>query len=226
MFQYFLRIHRFLSYQLFYPILLSSGLALSIYLVRIIFSGSYLVYANLVWNLFLAWIPYLFSMLVAVLHRNLPKQWWWLIFPGLFWLVFFPNAPYLVTDFLHLEKRAYIPIWYDILLLASFSWTGVFLAITSLRTMQAVVKDYLGLFASWIFAGFALFLSGLGIYLGRFERWNSWDLILHPKSILADIAKRLINPFDHMGFFGLTILFTALLAICYWMFVSLRHLDQ
>lgn len=220
------RLHRFLSFQLFYPLLLSSGLALSIFLVRVLISGSYLVYANLVWNLILAWIPYLFSMLVAVLHQSLPKQWWWLIIPGLIWLVFFPNAPYLVTDFLHLEQRPYIPIWYDILLLASFSWTGIFLAITSLRTIQAAVKDYLGLFASWIFAGFTLVLSGLGIYLGRFERWNTWDLLFHPKSILADIARRVVNPLDHLGFFGFTILFTAFLVICYWMFVSLRHLDQ
>lgn len=219
-------LHHFLSSQLFYPLLLSSGLALSIFLVRVLISGSYLVYANLVWNLILAWIPYLFSMLVAVLHRSLPKKWWWLIIPGLIWLVFFPNAPYLVTDFLHLEQRPYIPIWYDILLLASFSWTGIFLAITSLRTIQATVKDYLGLFASWIFAGFTLVLSGLGIYLGRFERWNTWDLLFHPKSILADIARRVVNPLDHLGFFGFTILFTAFLVICYWMFVSLRHLDQ
>ncbi len=226
MVQNLIRLHRFLSSQLFYPLILSSGLALSIFLVRVLVSGSYLVYANLVWNLFLAWIPYLFSMLVAVLHRTLPKQWWWLLIPSLIWLVFYPNAPYLVTDFLHLEKRPYIPIWYDILLLASFSWTGIFLAITSLRTMQATIKAYLGLFASWIFAGLALILSGLGIYLGRFERWNTWDLLFHPTSILADIAKRLINPFDHMGFFGFTILFTAFLTICYWMFVSLRHLDQ
>lgn len=226
MLQNLVKAHRFLSSQLFYPILLSSGLALSIFLVRVLVSGTYQVYANLVWNLFLAWIPYLCSILVAALHRNLPKQWWWLLLPSLVWLAFFPNAPYLVTDFLHLEKRAYIPIWYDILMLASFSWTGIFLAITSLRTMQTMIKDYFGLLISWVFAGFALVLSGLGIYLGRFERWNSWDLLFHPKSILADIAKRIINPFDHVGFFGFTILFTAIMIIIYWMFVSLRHLDQ
>lgn len=225
MIQTLLRLHRFLLSQLFYPILLSSGLAISIYLVRVFISSSYVVYANLIWNLFLAWIPYLFSMLAAVLHLNLPRQWWWLLIPGLIWLVFFPNAPYLVTDFLHLEKRPFIPIWYDILLLASFAWTGIFLAITSLRTIQTIIKDYLGVTISWFFSGFVLSLSGLGIYLGRFERWNSWDLLLHPKSILIDIAKRFLNPFDHLGFFGFTILFTAFLVICYWMFVSLRHLE-
>lgn len=226
MIQKILRTHRFLSSQLFYPLLLSSGLALSIYLVRVIVSSNYVIYANLVWNLFLAWIPYLFSMLAAILHGNLPKQWWWLLITGLIWLVFFPNAPYLVTDFLHLEKRAFIPIWYDILLLATFSWTGIFLAITSLRTMQVIIRDYFGVVISWIFAFFAIMLGGLGIYLGRFERWNSWDLLIHPKSILADIARRLINPLEYIGFFGFTILFTALMAICYWMFVSLRHLDH
>ncbi len=194
--------------------------------MRVVVSGRHLAYANLVWNLFLAWVPYLFSLLAAVLHQNQPKQWWKLLVPGLIWLVFFPNAPYLVTDFLHLEKRPYVPIWYDILMLASFSWTGIFLAITSLRTMQVIIKAYLGLIVSWFFVGFALALGGLGIYLGRFERWNSWDLLFHPKAILADIARRLINPLDNLGFFGFTILFTALLIICYWMFVSLRHLEN
>ncbi|MBN2550170.1 MAG: DUF1361 domain-containing protein [Anaerolineales bacterium] len=218
-----LRIHRFFLSQAFYPIVLSSLLALSIYIGRVLYSGSRVVYANLVWNLFLAWIPYIFSMISALLSRVLPRLWWLAFFPGVIWLAFFPNAPYLVTDFLHLTPRQGIPLWYDILLLASFSWTGVFLAIASLRTMQELVKAHLGWLVSWLFVAVALSLSGLGIYLGRFERWNSWDILFHPKSILADIAVRLINPFDNMRFFGFTILFTAFLTVCYLVFVSMSH---
>lgn len=219
-------LHQFLIGQSFYPILLSTGLAMSIFIVRVFISHSFVIYRNLVWNLFLAWVPYLFSLLAAWLHRGQPRRWWLLLIPGAIWLAFFPNAPYIVTDFLHLEARPRIPLWYDILLLATFSWTGIFLAIASLRTMQWLVRRFLGAIAGWLFVTAALALSGLGIYLGRFQRWNSWDLLLHPEKILTDIAVRLANPFDNLRFIGFTLIFTAFLLVCYLMFISVRHPDD
>jgi uncharacterized membrane protein len=217
------RLHRFLVSQLFYPIVLSSALAVTVYAGRVLVSNTYIVYANLVWNLVLAWIPYLFAVLAAALHRLFLRRWWLLIIPSAVWLAFFPNAPYILTDFFHLVKRPYIPLWYDILLLITFSWTGIFLAVASLRTMQVVVKAYLGTLFSWIFVAFSLGLAGLGIYLGRFERWNSWDLLSHPESIIADITSRVASPFENVRFFSFTILITAFLLVCYLMFISIRH---
>jgi uncharacterized membrane protein len=180
-------------------------------------------YRNLIWNLFLAWIPYLFSLWVAVLYGRRSRRWWVLIFPGFLWLVFFPNAPYIITDFLYLSNLPGVPIWYDILLLATFAWTGCFLAIASLRTMQIIVKDHFGWLFSWFFVTATLTLGGLGIYLGRFSRWNSWDLFLSPKEILYDVVTRVMNPLSNLNFFGFTILFTGFLLICYLMFVSIRN---
>jgi len=220
------RLHRFLLDQSFYPILLSSALAMTIYAGRVLASGTWVVYANLVWNLFLAWIPYGFSLLAVLLYSLFPMRWWLLILPGAFWLIFFPNAPYIVTDFFHLQPRYGVPLWYDLLLLTTFSWTGIFLAIASLRSMQGLVKIYLGTTMSWIFAAIALGLGGLGIYLGRFERWNSWDLLLQPKSILADITLRVADPLSNLRFFIFTSLFTAFLVVCYLMFISMRHMDE
>jgi uncharacterized membrane protein len=201
-------------------------LAMAIFVVRVYTSGSFRIYSNLVWNLFLAWIPYLFAIKAAALYHLFPRQWWLLILPGGIWLVFFPNAPYIVTDFFHLSDHPNIPLWYDILMLTTFAWTGVFLAIASLRTMQALVKIYFGLFISWFFVAVALSLGGLGIYLGRFERWNSWDLLSHPKSILKDIAVQVIDPWSNLGFFGFTLLFTFFLFICYIMFVSIKPFEE
>jgi len=220
------KFHRFLSRHSVYPIMLSSLLALTIYAGRILISHSWRTYANLIWNLFLAWLPFLFSLTSILLYRIAPKHWWLLIIPGFMWLVFFPNAPYIVTDFFHLEKRPHIPLWYDILLLTTFSWTGIFLALASLRSMQGLVKTHMGTPLSWIFAASALSLAGLGIYLGRFERWNSWDLLFQPRIILSDIAHRMVNPFNNIGFFAFTILFTAFLLVCYLMFVSMRQLEE
>src|SRR5512139_3267419 len=86
-----LRIHRFLVDQSFYPIALSSFYALVLYSGRVMGTGAWVVYANLVWNLVLAWIPYSFSMLADGLHRLFPRQWWWLVPPAVIWLLFFPN---------------------------------------------------------------------------------------------------------------------------------------
>ncbi len=215
----------FLGKQSFYPLLLSSLLAMLIYTTRVLLGHSW-NYINLVWTLVLAWIPYLCSLIsYAIFHKD-ASHWSRLLLPGLLWLIFFPNAPYMVTDFLYLEIRPYIPIWYDILLLATFAWTGFFLAIVSLRTMQFLVKRYLGSAVGWIFALAVLGLSSLGIYLGRFERWNSWDLLLQPKAVLKDVLLRVINPGDNLGFVGFTLLVSAFLIVSYLTFTSINRLDE
>jgi uncharacterized membrane protein len=222
---YLLRIHRFLTSQSLYPIVFSTLLSIGMYAGRVVYGQTW-NYSNLVWNLTLAWVPYIFSFSAIILHLIFPRHWWVLLGPGALWLIFFPNAPYIVTDFLHLEQRPPIPLWYDIGLLATFAWTGCFLAIASLKTMQYLVKKFLGKMVSWIFAGASLALCGLGIYLGRFGRWNSWDLFFHPEDILMDIMVRLANPFNNLRFFVFTLMFTTFLTALYLMFVSITHVDE
>jgi uncharacterized membrane protein len=220
------KLHHFLASQSLYPILLSTFLALAFYAGRVFYAGIWWHYSNLVWNLFLAWVPYVFSLIAAVLFRRSTRNWWLLIPAGGLWLIFFPNAPYIVTDFLHLEQRPPVPLWYDIGLLATFAWTGCFLAIASLRTMQFLVGHYMGRFLSWIFVAGVLGLSGLGIYLGRFGRFNSWDLFFQPKDVVKDILVRVVNPINNLRFFGFTLMFTAFLLVLYLMFASIRRMDE
>lgn len=215
-------IHQFLVTQTIYPIILSTIFALGLFTMRVLQSYT-IAYSNLIWNLFLAWLPLIFSILTIKLYKSNPEKRWVLIFPGFLWLLFFPNAPYIITDFLHLKQRPGIPIWYDILMLAAFAWTGLFLAIASLRTMQILVKNHLGLIPSWIFATSVLSLAGIGIYLGRFSRWNSWDIFFTPKEILTDIAFRILNPVNNLNFYGFTGIITTFLVICYLMFISMRN---
>jgi uncharacterized membrane protein len=217
------QLHHFLAGQVFYPILLSSLLAMILFSARAIQTHS-LAHINLVWNLFLAWIPYLFSLLAAHLDSAYPRRWGLLLVPGFIWLIFFPNAPYLLTNFLQLHGHRGVPLWYDIGLLVSFVWTGLILAIASLRTMQSLVQQYLGWIAGWLFASSAILLGGLGVFLGRFSRWNSWDLILQPQAIFADLLNRFIDPFDNVSFFAFTFMYTAFLFICYYTFISIRQI--
>ena len=212
-------LNRFLHVHSFYPLFLSSMMACAFYAFRIFYSGTY-NYSNLLWNLFLAWLPYIFSVMASSAYQINRKRWWLILLFGLFWLVFFPNAPYIVTDFYYLDPRPPVPLWFDISLIAIFAFTGCFLAIASLRTIHIIIKKYLGRFIGWLFALFALGLASLGVYLGRFGRYNSWDIILKPKPVLKEIASNLLNPLDNLGFIGFTLMFTSILLVFYLMFVT------
>ena len=218
--------HRSLKNHMFYPIALSSLLAVGIFCGRVILSHNWIVYRNLVWNLFLAWIPYLVSLMVAYLFRQQRRRWWLVVLLGFIWLIFFPNAPYLLTDFLHLQERPYVPVWYDILLLATFAWTGCFLGIASLRIMQGMVERFLGKIISWLFVMLAIGASSLGVYLGRFSRWNSWDILTQPELILAEVIGKVSNPLSNLRFLGFTLLFISFLTVSYLMFISMHHVKE
>jgi uncharacterized membrane protein len=218
--------HRSLKNHMFYPIVLSSLLAVGIFCGRVVLSHNWIVYRNLVWNLFLAWIPYLVSLLVAYLFRQQRRRWWLVVLFGFIWLIFFPNAPYLLTDFLHLQERPYVPVWYDILLLATFAWTGCFLGIASLRIMQGMVESFLGKIISWLFVMLAIGASSLGVYLGRFSRWNSWDILTQPELILAEVIGKVSDPFNNLRFLGFTLLFISFLTVSYLMFISMHQVKE
>jgi uncharacterized membrane protein len=194
-------------------------LACGFFIFRVVYSGTS-NYSNLIPNLFLAWLPYISSVLAASSYRSRPKHWWNIFLYGIIWLVFFPNAPYMVTDFYHLDPRPPVPLWFDISLIAIFAFTGCFLAIASLRTMQLIVERFLGRIIGWLFALLTLSLGSLGVYLGRFSRFNSWDILLHPRMVLKDIIHNLLNPLDNLGFIGFTLMFTSILLVFYLMFVT------
>ena len=218
----FHNIHRFFSNQLLYPMLLSSGLAFGLFAGRVYLSHSW-AYRFMIWNLFLAWIPYACSVWAANSHRNAPGRWWALLLPGAIWFIFFPNAPYIVTDFVHLAERPPVSFWYDLSMFATFAWTGCLLAIASLNNMQTLVQAHLGRIVGWLFALGTLGLAGLGVYIGRFLGWNSWDLFFQPHSVLADVVDRVLNPFDHVRTFGFAFVFAMLLFACYWTFTSIQQ---
>ena len=212
-------LNRFLRVHSFYPLFLSSLMAGAFFAFRVSYSGTN-NYSNLLSNLFLAWLPYILSVMAASAYRLHPNRWWVILVLGFFWLVFFPNAPYMVTDFYHLDPRPPVPLWFDISLIAIFAFTGCFLAIASLRSIHVIIERFLGKFVGWVFALFTLGLGSLGVYLGRFSRFNSWDILLKPKPVLKDIAFNLLNPLDNLGFIGFTIMFTSILLVFYLMFVT------
>jgi uncharacterized membrane protein len=191
---------------------------------RVVHSGS-VSFVFLVWNLFLASIPaFAAAAFVRAADRGSPP----LVQTGWFalWLVFLPNAPYIVTDFMHLRPRPLVPLWYDIAVLASCAGTGLLLAFSSLTDVQGVLARKFSRLAGWTLAAAALVLSGFGIYLGRFLRWNSWDALSSPLQLAADIVERLLDPPSHPQTFGVTIVYGVGLLLGYAAFRGLTRHDE
>lgn len=213
------RIHRFLSAHSFYALAASSVLACTLLAGRIWYSQR-ATFVFMTWNLVLAWVPYCCSLWAAVAQRRQPQAWWRLLAPGALWLLFFPNAPYIVTDLVHLRERPFVPLWYDLGLLAAFMLSGCFLAVVSLHIMQGLVRRVASALVGWLFVVASVALSGLGVYLGRVQRWNSWDLVLAPRDVLADALRPLLFPLQHIHPLALSAVSSAILAICYVMYLS------
>jgi uncharacterized membrane protein len=210
--------HRFLSRHGVYPAALVSALAAALILSRVAFTGSRM-YLFLGWNLFLAWVP----VAVALLFARVPegrRQWPKLAALGALWLVFFPNAPYLVTDLLHLGESPQAPKWFDAAMLFTFAYSGCVLGFLSLSAVHARVQKALGGRAGWAFVVAVSGLSGFGVYLGRFERWNSWDVISEPTALLRDVAEVTLRART----LGFTALFAALLLAGYAAHLARRPL--
>ena len=203
-------------------IFLSSILfCIGILFFRIKYSGQ-MTYSFLLWNLFLAIVPYGFSIFIYHNFYQHPKKYSFILFIFL-WLLFYPNAAYIVTDFIHLNRLDGMPIWIDILILFSFSWTGLILGFASLRLVHIVFEKSFGRLYGWIFAIGVIILGSLGVYLGRYLRFNSWDSVQRPKLLFLGISERILNPSQYLGIYGMTISFSAFfilayLSIVYFMF--------
>lgn len=157
----------------------NSFLASSLLALRFIYS-EHLTYAFLLWNLLLAWIPLLCALAMYSWHTYHPNSYIQLGLLGAIWLLFFPNAPYIVTDMLHifyLGTANQVPLWYDIIILLSFALNGLWLGFISLFIVEEVCSRILSPVVVWLIMTLVLFLASFGIYLGRFLRWNSWDIL-------------------------------------------------
>ena len=172
----------------------------------------------LVWNLFLAWIPVALALWLEEKDRRSPRNWrfWSAAFV---WLMFFPNAPYILTDLSHLKPIIQSRWWTDLILILFFALIGLVLAFISLHRMQGIVARRHGRFAGWVFAAGITFLSGFGVYLGRFERWNSWDVVVRPFAMIADSLHWL-----HRYSVKFTILFGIFMFTAYVLLYSLTSL--
>lgn len=182
-------------------------------------------YGFLIWNLFLAWLPMIF-VLYAREHQKAGANpgWRFLAFGGA-WLLFFPNAPYIFTDLIHVTRYYdYSHFWADLVLILMSALTGLIIGFVSLYLMQSAVRAMAGKLASWIFIAAVATLSSFAICLGRFLRLNSWDIIM-PSKMLHRLSMWPTVSSAYPGSVFFPVLFAAFLFTAYLMLYALTHLS-
>jgi uncharacterized membrane protein len=195
-------------------LLISSLVSLGLLVIRILVTGTMRL-SFLAWNLILAWLPLIFAWwLRQRLSRKRPLIWQDVLI-GFAWLGFLPNSFYLITDLIHLQSSGEVGLLYDTAMITSFVINGLLLGYVSLFIVHQITKRYLRRRDAYIFAQFALLLSAFAIYLGRYLRWNTWDVVINPAGLLFDVSDRIINPGSHMLTFVVTSTFFVVLGSTY-----------
>jgi len=177
------------------------------------------VYIFYIWNTFLGVLPLLFSRRLAGLSGiNLRS-----IATMACWLVFFPNAAYMVTDIFHFSERPPVPLWYDLLIVSSAAWNGLLLGIISLMQVEHfLVRHLKGLWVKVIVL-VSFVLCGYGVYIGRYLRFNSWDAVTNPETLFFTVAGHLFKPYNHLGAWAFSIGFGGMFGIIYYTLQQLHH---
>ena len=178
----------------------------------------YTVHPFMVWNLYLAATPTVLALALFRRPRRLDVS-WCVTFGA--WLLFLPNAPYIVTDFVHLSADTQASLWLDGVELSAFAWTGMLLGFVSLYLVHAVLRNRLGEVAGWGAVMGVLALASVGVYLGRVKRWNSWDVLTQPGTKLAELRGHVADPAAITQALSVTAGVTLLLLAAYLVFYVL-----
>lgn len=205
---------------IFLAMLFASVVTTTMVVVRAVYTGR-VSYFFLIWNLILAWLPFLFALVIVAFRRSQLLLGTY----GLLWLLFFPNTIYLVTDLIHLRFRVDVPIWYDAIMLFAFALTGLMLGLLSLYFVHAVVESHFGAALGWLFVLTTAVLGGIGVYIGRFLRWNSWDVFANPLTLFNDLAYNLLNPELFLKAVVTTGMLTAVFIVAYAILFLLPHIS-
>ena len=192
----------------------SCGFGCMLLCARVIVTG-YLTYVFLLWNLFLAFVPYAVSYWLFNIRRIRENR-WKLTLALAVWLLFVPNSFYILTDLFHLDEISSAPKWFDLLLLLSFAWNGLLFGIISLHKVEAVLQSIRGKSFSLFIVFIVMWLNAFGIYIGRYLRYNSWDVIVQPFSLFREMIEVLLHPIDKKMEWGMI--------TCYAVFMTLLYI--
>lgn len=192
----------------------SSLLSVVLLVMRMIVAGNF-KYWFLLWNLFLAWLPAVFALWFRI---NLAKKrlysWQNMLLLAI-WLGFLPNAFYIISDLIHLQSSGEASILYDIAMITSFVINGLILGYISVYIVHKKLLKYWSNRAVIAFLVMVFMACGFAIYIGRYLRWNTWDVLINPFGILFDLTERIVNPILHIQTYLVTLTFFGVLSSTY-----------
>lgn len=193
-------------------LILCSLFSVGLMAFRIIYTG-HLLFAFLAWNLFLAYVPYAISKKMSV--QSIKTKWKFLLYVFV-WLLFLPNAFYIITDLFHLDMNEDVPLWYDLALLLSFAWSGILFGILSVRQMEKLFEKNFNKKFDLLFILPVMVLNGFGVYIGRYLRFNSWDVLTNPLQLINDIFYLFIHPIRNRFDWSMIVCYSLLLTLIYY----------
>jgi uncharacterized membrane protein len=194
-------------------LLLSCLFSVCLTAIRVVYTGE-LLFVWLNWNLFLAFVPYAITRFAAqspAWKRSNKK--FFLVFIS--WLLFIPNSFYIITDLFHLSARMPVPLWFDLALILSFVWNGLVLGILSMRQMEKIMEAKFNLKNEWLFVYPMMLLNAFGIYVGRYLRYNSWDIITNPFQLFNDIIYMIVHPIRNRFDWSMILCYSVFMALIY-----------
>jgi uncharacterized membrane protein len=205
-------------------LLLASGVSVALVGARVCWTTN-TRYGLLLWNLFLAWLPLTFASLACRLAASRGLRNGRFGAAAAAWLIFFPNAPYIFTDLVHLPLSYWGHYWVDLAVILVCAMTGMVLGFVSLFLMQSLVARRWGRRASWGFVGTVSALSGLGLFLGRFLRFNSWDVFVKPGSVYRSVSEMVAQSPVEPSVVAFPALFALFVFVSYLLLHGLTHLE-
>lgn len=209
--------------------ILTSAICVALVAARVMSSDTWLdgfkKHAHLIWNLFLAWLPLVFALLAGEEFRENEKLTLRFLAFGAGWFLFAPNAPYIFTDLVHISVMFTKHYWVDLAMILACALTGLMLWFVSLYLMQGIVRSKFGAPAGWGFAAAMAGLSSFGIYLGRFARFNSWDVVTKPAVVYQGISGWISTAMKNTPNLAFAFSFAGFLFTAYLMLYALTHLS-
>jgi uncharacterized membrane protein len=167
----------------------------------------------LVWNLFLAWLPYAFTVFAQYFPAWQKGKRFAVLFT--LWLLFVPNSFYIITDLFHLGAYYTVPLWFDLVMILSFAWNGVLLGLLSLSQMEKMMRRYLPGKNELLFIYPIMWMNAWGIYIGRYMRFNSWDVITNPFTLVGSIVDMMAHPIEYKNAWGMIACFSIFMTLMY-----------
>jgi uncharacterized membrane protein len=180
---------------------------------RVIITG-YLTYVFLAWNLFLAFLPYAITEWIWARPRMAKNKVMLSGFMSL-WMLFIPNSFYILTDLFHLDDFHSAPKWFDLLMIFSFAWNGLLLGLMSVRKTELILEVISGRGFSLFIVFMVMWLNAFGIYIGRYLRFNSWDIITQPFSLFNEMFEVLLHPVRNKMEWGMIMVYAFFMTVLY-----------